>query len=276
MSIDLAKFEPTIRLGFFIGILVAMAAWEMLAPRREVTTSKPLHWLNNLGLVFFNSLLLRLVAPLGGVGVAVLAESRGWGLFHVLAVPEWLAVLASVILLDLAIYLQHVIFHAVPLFWRLHMVHHADLDVDVTTGLRFHTIEIVLSFGIKAAVILLLGPPAVAVLIFEVLLNIVQGDRSCSRASSRQFGPSTHRWPKAACPPAAGEFAPLLKRLAIRPSNSHPFPRKQIWGCRAVIPRHLPASNSGRPWWTSAAAAGSTCSWRRRRWGRPARPSGST
>ncbi|MHB8901193.1 MAG: sterol desaturase family protein [Thermoguttaceae bacterium] len=171
MDVEFAEYEPTIRLGFFVGVLAAMGVWEMLAPRRGRSTSKPLRWLNNLGLVFFNSLLLRIVAPLGGLGVAVLAEYRGWGLFHSIAMPGWLAVLASVVLLDLAIYLQHVMFHAVPLFWRLHMVHHADLDVDVTTGLRFHTIEIVLSFGIKAAVILLLGAPALAVLIFEVLLN---------------------------------------------------------------------------------------------------------
>jgi sterol desaturase/sphingolipid hydroxylase (fatty acid hydroxylase superfamily) len=148
-----------------------MAVWEMLAPRRRLSTSKPLHWLNNLGLVFVNSLLLRFVAPLGGIGVAAWAESQGWGLFHTVSVANWLAVLASVVLLDLAIYFQHVMFHAVPVFWRLHMVHHADLDFDVTTGLRFHTIEILLSFGIKAAVILLLGAPAVAVLVFEVLLN---------------------------------------------------------------------------------------------------------
>ena len=171
MNMDLAKFEPTIRLGFFIGVLVAMAAWEMLAPRRALTTSRPLHWLNNLGLVFLNSLLLRLVAPLGGMGVAAWAESQGWGLFRTVAVADWLGVLASVLLLDLAIYFQHVMFHAVPVFWRLHMVHHADLDFDVTTGVRFHTIEIVLSFGLKAAVILLLGAPAVAVLAFEVLLS---------------------------------------------------------------------------------------------------------
>jgi sterol desaturase/sphingolipid hydroxylase (fatty acid hydroxylase superfamily) len=142
-----------------------------LAPRRQLATSKPLHWLNNLGLVSVNSILLRFVAPLGGIGVAAWADAQGWGLFHRVAVPEWLAVLASVVLLDLAIYFQHVMFHAVPIFWRLHMVHHADLDFDVTTGLRFHTIEILLSFGIKAAVILLLGAPTVAVLILEVLLN---------------------------------------------------------------------------------------------------------
>ncbi len=165
------QYEPAIRLGSFAGVLALMAVWEILAPRRQMMTSKPLHWMNNLGLVFVNSLLLRILAPLGAVGVAVFAGSRQWGLFHAISMPDWLALLASVVLLDLAIYLQHVMFHAIPILWRLHMVHHADLDFDVTTGLRFHTIEIVLSFGIKAAVILLLGAPAVAVLIFEVVLN---------------------------------------------------------------------------------------------------------
>lgn len=155
----------------FAGVFLAVAIWEMRAPRRKMVTGKPLRWGSNLGLVFVNSLLLRLVAPLGAVGVAWFTESQGWGLFQNVGVPGWMAIIASVILLDLAIYLQHVMFHAVPLFWRLHMVHHADLDFDVTTGLRFHTLEILLSFGIKAAVILLLGAPAVAVLIFEVLLN---------------------------------------------------------------------------------------------------------
>jgi sterol desaturase/sphingolipid hydroxylase (fatty acid hydroxylase superfamily) len=148
-----------------------MVVWEMLAPRRKLVIRKPLRWISNLGLVFVNSLLLRLVAPLGAVGVALLTQRLEWGLFNAIDVPYWAAVVCSVVLLDFAIYLQHVMFHAVPLFWRLHMVHHADLDFDVTTGVRFHTLEILLSFGIKSAVILLIGPPAVAVLIFEVLLN---------------------------------------------------------------------------------------------------------
>lgn len=167
----LIQYEAGIRLGCFAGVFALMALWELLAPRRTLTVRKPLRWGSNLGLVFLNSFLLRLVAPIGAVGVALFAEAKGWGLFQAVDVPYWFAVASSVLLLDLAIYLQHVMFHAVPLFWRLHMVHHADLDFDVTTGLRFHTIEILLSFGIKAGAILLLGTPAVAVLIFEVLLN---------------------------------------------------------------------------------------------------------
>jgi len=168
---DYLKSEAGIRLICFAGVFLVMLAWEVIAPRRRLQIRRPLRWSSNLGLVGLNTVLMRLVAPLGAVGVALFAESRGWGLFQCVEVPGWFAILASVILLDLAIYLQHVMFHAVPLFWRLHMVHHADLDFDVTTGLRFHTVEILLSFGIKAAAVLLLGAPAVAVLVFEVLLN---------------------------------------------------------------------------------------------------------
>jgi len=168
---DFLKSEPGIRLGCFLGVLVAMAAWELLAPRRDLSVGKPLRWLSNLGLVAINSLLVRLVAPLGVVGAALVAHERGWGLFNNTPVTYWLVVVICIVVFDLAVYLQHVMFHAVPLFWRLHMVHHADLDFDVTTGLRFHTIEILLSLGIKAAVALLLGPPVLAVIVFEVLLN---------------------------------------------------------------------------------------------------------
>jgi sterol desaturase/sphingolipid hydroxylase (fatty acid hydroxylase superfamily) len=163
--------EPQIRLGFFFGVLVLMALWEAVAPRRVLTCSKPVRWLSNLALVVLNSLLVRLVFVLGAVGIALEAQSHGWGLLNVLPLPRWLAVVLAVLLLDLAIYTQHVLFHAVPLLWRLHLVHHADRDIDVTTGLRFHTLEILLSMGIKAAAIVLLGAPPLGVLIFEVLLN---------------------------------------------------------------------------------------------------------
>ncbi len=163
--------EWGIRLGCFGGVLMAMAVWEVLAPRRPWLVGKAVRWASNLGLVFLNSVLLRVLAPFGLVGVAALAEAGGWGLFQNVALPYWVSVAAGVVLLDLAIYLQHVMLHAVPLFWRLHMVHHADLDFDVTTGVRFHTLEILLSFGIKGSAVLLLGTPPVCVLIFEVLLN---------------------------------------------------------------------------------------------------------
>jgi sterol desaturase/sphingolipid hydroxylase (fatty acid hydroxylase superfamily) len=167
----LMSHESAIRLGFFAGVLVLMAVWEMLAPRRRLSTAKPFRWFSNLGLVALNTLAVRLLVPLGAVGVAVAAEEHGWGLFHNVVVPGWLAVALSVVALDLAIYLQHVMFHAVPLLWRLHMIHHADLDFDVTTGVRFHTIEILLSLGIKMGAVILLGASALAVVVFEVVLN---------------------------------------------------------------------------------------------------------
>jgi sterol desaturase/sphingolipid hydroxylase (fatty acid hydroxylase superfamily) len=163
--------EPTIRLGFFLAVLALMVLWEVLAPRRPRAVSRWLRWPNNLGLVAINTLLLRLLIPLAAVGLATIGAERGWGLFNNLSLATWLAVLLSVVLLDLAIYLQHVMFHAVPALWRLHRMHHADLDFDVTTGARFHPIEILLSMIIKMGLVAALGPPVVAVVVFEVVLN---------------------------------------------------------------------------------------------------------
>jgi sterol desaturase/sphingolipid hydroxylase (fatty acid hydroxylase superfamily) len=164
-------FEIPIRLAAFTGVFVFMAAWELLAPRRPQATERPLRWSSNLGIVVLDTILVRFLVPTTAVGIALLAEQRGWGVFHSFAAPDWLAVIASVIVLDLAIYLQHVLFHAVPVLWRLHRMHHADLAFDVTTGVRFHPIEILLSLLIKLAVVAALGAPALAVLLFEVLLN---------------------------------------------------------------------------------------------------------
>lgn len=163
--------EPIIRTSIFLAILLAMALWEVAAPRRRREIPRLLRWTNNLGVVVIDTLLVRLTFPVVAVGLALLAEERGWGLFNVFDVPAWIAVIVAILALDLAIYLQHVMFHAVPALWRLHRMHHADLEFDVTTGLRFHPVEILLSMGIKLAVVAALGPPAVAVLIFEVLLN---------------------------------------------------------------------------------------------------------
>jgi sterol desaturase/sphingolipid hydroxylase (fatty acid hydroxylase superfamily) len=163
--------ESVVRLGCFAGVLLLMAVWEALAPRRRLSVKRPARWASNLGLAALNTLAVRFLVPLGAAGVAVLAEDRGWGLLNNVALPRWLAVVLAVVALDLAIYLQHVMFHAVPLLWRLHMVHHADLDFDATTGVRFHTAEILLSMGIKMAAVVLLGAPALAVVLFEVLLN---------------------------------------------------------------------------------------------------------
>ena len=163
--------EKQIRMGFFFGVLVIMALWEIAAPRRKLTVSKTLRWTNNIGLVFFNSFILRILFPAAAVGVAISAKDQGLGLFNVYAVSPYIAVVASVIIMDFVIYLQHVLVHAVPVLWRVHRVHHADPDYDVTTGARFHTIEIILSMLIKFATILLLGPPVIAVILFEIILN---------------------------------------------------------------------------------------------------------
>ncbi len=163
--------EPIIRLGCFLGILSAMALWEALAPRRHQAVGRSRRWPNNLGLVVLDTLAVRLLFPLAAVGMAFLAQSKGWGLFNLMPLAGWFATLAAVILLDLTIYGQHVAFHAVPMLWRLHRLHHADLEVDVTTGLRFHPGEILLSMAIKLAAVAALGAPPLAVLVFEILLN---------------------------------------------------------------------------------------------------------
>jgi sterol desaturase/sphingolipid hydroxylase (fatty acid hydroxylase superfamily) len=171
MGTGVLAYEPIIRLAAFAGVFVLMAAWELMGPRRKQSVGRTWRWPNNLGVMVVDTLLVRILFPTAAVGLALVAEARSFGLFNVVAFPWWIGVVLSVVILDLAIYLQHVLFHAVPALWRLHRMHHADLDIDVTTGLRFHPIEIVLSILIKFAVVAVLGPPAIAVLIFEVLLN---------------------------------------------------------------------------------------------------------
>ncbi|MFW6053121.1 MAG: sterol desaturase family protein, partial [Desulfosalsimonas sp.] len=163
--------EMFVRLGFFLGIFFSMAAWEMAAPRRVLEQSKFTRWANNLVLTFFNTFLLRLVFPAAAVGTALFAGKKGWGLFNAISLPEWMAGLVSIIILDLAIYAQHVAFHKVAVFWRLHRMHHTDLDIDVTTGARFHPVEIIISMAIKMGIVAALGAPAWSVVAFEVLLN---------------------------------------------------------------------------------------------------------
>ncbi len=167
----LFAYEPLVRLGIFAAVFVAMAVWELLTPRRPQAIGRNWRWPNNLGVLAVDALLVRVLLPIAAVGLALVAKAHGFGLFNIIALPTWASIVLSVILLDLAIYLQHVLFHAVPALWRLHRMHHADLEFDVTTGLRFHPIEILLSTGIKLAVVATFGTPAAAVLIFEVLLN---------------------------------------------------------------------------------------------------------
>ncbi len=167
---DIAS-EPAIRLICFFGVLVVMALFEIMAPRRDLVLAKPKRWFTNLGLVAIDTVALRVLFPILAVGMAEIAAAGGWGLFALTDLPVWLEVTAAVVLLDLAIYGQHVASHKVPVLWRVHKVHHADRDIDVTTGLRFHPIEICLSMLYKFVVIIALGAPAFAVFLFEVLLN---------------------------------------------------------------------------------------------------------
>ncbi len=171
MSNSIMQNEGAIRLSIFLGVLVAMALWEIAAPRRALGQSKWRRWGSNLGIVVVNTMVVRVLFPILAVGAAVWAEQKGWGLFNMMALPGWLEVAAAAALLDMLVYWQHRLFHLIPLFWRMHRMHHADLDFDVTTALRFHPFEIVLSMVIKLATVLILGPAALAVLIFEVLLN---------------------------------------------------------------------------------------------------------
>jgi sterol desaturase/sphingolipid hydroxylase (fatty acid hydroxylase superfamily) len=164
-------FEPLIRIAAFLGVFGAVALWEWAAPRRVRGISRSLRWPNNIGLLIVDTLALRLVAPGAAVAIAVLAEARGWGLLNYFNVALAASVPLGLLILDLAIYGQHAMFHALPPLWRLHRVHHADLEFDVTTGTRFHPLEILISTAIKCAVVLGAGVPAIAVLAFEVLLN---------------------------------------------------------------------------------------------------------
>lgn len=163
--------EIAIRLFFFFSIFAVMAAWEIKLPKRELTQSKSVRWINNIGLVVLNSFLLRIIFPTAAIGVAFFAQENGWGLFNYWEIPYFLSVVICIVLMDGAIYLQHALMHAIPMFWRLHRMHHTDMDLDVTSGSRFHPIEIILSMIFKFAFIVALGSPPEAVLIFEILLN---------------------------------------------------------------------------------------------------------
>lgn len=167
----LIEFEPLIRPAAFLAVFGAVALWEALRPRRSPAFGRLARWPHNIGLLLVNSVVLRLLAPGTAIAVAMAGEAHRWGLLNAFALPAWVAVPLGLILLDLAIYFQHVMFHAVPTLWRLHRVHHADLDFDVSTGTRFHPVEILISMAIKCAVVAASGAPVVAVFAFEVLLN---------------------------------------------------------------------------------------------------------
>ncbi len=163
--------EAAVRIIAFAGIMILMMLLEAGVPRRPRTLGRSQRWPANLGIVVLNTVTARLVLPLPPVAVALWAADSSIGLFNIINVPAFAAIVVCVVLLDFAIYLQHIVFHKVPILWRLHRMHHADTEIDVTTGIRFHPIEIILSLIIKMALIMVLGAPAVAVIIFEIVLN---------------------------------------------------------------------------------------------------------
>ncbi|HEY3073729.1 MAG TPA: sterol desaturase family protein [Burkholderiales bacterium] len=163
--------EAVVRLAAFSAVFAAVALWELAAPRRRPVFSRRERWPHNLGLLLVDAIVLRVLAPGAAVAVALLARERGWGFLNLLALAPALAFVVAVVLLDLVIYFQHVMFHAVPTLWRLHRVHHADLEFDLTTGTRFHPIEILISIVIKCSAVAVIGASPAAVLVFEVLLN---------------------------------------------------------------------------------------------------------
>jgi sterol desaturase/sphingolipid hydroxylase (fatty acid hydroxylase superfamily) len=163
--------ELAIRVSFFAIVFAAMALWEVGAPRRTLVAGRKRRWPNNLGVLLIDVIFVRVLIPTAAVGAALFAAGRGWGLFHVAGLRLSVAALLGFLVLDLVIYAQHVVFHKVPLLWRLHRMHHADLDIDVTTGGRFHPFEILISMLIKIATVIAFGIPVVAVVLFEVVLN---------------------------------------------------------------------------------------------------------
>ena len=190
MPPDALAFEPVLRFATFAGVFVAMALWEVLAPRRAPTLPRRARWAPNLALLALDVAVVRVLVPGAAIAVALAGEARGWGLINALAVPAWLALPLAVAFLDLAVYFQHVTFHAVPALWRLHRVHHADLDFDLTTGTRFHPAEILVSTGIKCAAVAAIDAPALAVLAFEVLLNAT----AVFNHSNARIPPRIDRW----------------------------------------------------------------------------------
>ncbi len=165
------QYEAVIRPGAFFGIFALLALWEIRSPRRKLLKLRRFRWISNFGLIVISTILVRFIFPTAAVGLAILAEKNKWGLLYYLDLPEYLHFVLAFILLDLSVYFQHVMFHALPVFWRFHRVHHTDLDCDVTTGLRFHPFEMLISMLIKFLTIITIGAPVMVVVVFEIILN---------------------------------------------------------------------------------------------------------
>ena len=163
--------EIGLRIGFFFGVLIIIALWECLRPKLKLRISRNIRWFRNLSLIVLNSIAARLILPFTAASIAIYAEKNQIGLLNFLSIPLWLTVIVSIVLLDLIIYAQHLASHHFLIFWRLHKIHHIDQDIDVTTGVRFHPVEIIISTLIKCAVVMLLGIPFIAIVMFEIILN---------------------------------------------------------------------------------------------------------
>ncbi len=167
----LEQYEAMIRLSAFAGIFLLMALLEIAMPRKQRVLAKGARWFTNISLVIVDTLALRLVMPILALGMADYAALHGWGLLAMIALPFWIEIIIAFLLLDMLIYAQHIAFHKIPILWRFHKVHHADRDLDVTSGARFHPVESILSMAYKLICIMLIGPAAFAVFLFEVVLN---------------------------------------------------------------------------------------------------------
>lgn len=163
--------EGILRLSVFLGVFAVMAAWELTTPRRALVAPKMRRWGVNWGVVLLDTLVVRLLFPAAAAGAALDATANGWGLFNRLDWPGWVEIVLAVVILDCLIYWQHVLSHRIPVLWRLHRVHHSDRDIDVSTAIRFHPGEIALSMALKIGAVYILGPAALAVILFEVILN---------------------------------------------------------------------------------------------------------
>lgn len=170
-SSSITEHEPTIRLVVFVGLFGIFALSEWIRPRRPLTLSKPQRWITNAAIVVIDSVLVRLLFPAAAVGIALWAQSKGYGLFNITTMPVWIAGLVSIVALDFAVWLSHLLSHKIPLFWRFHRMHHSDRDIDVSTAIRFHPIEIIVSMAYKVAWVIALGAPAWSVILFEIILN---------------------------------------------------------------------------------------------------------
>lgn len=219
--------DEIIRIGFFVGVLAAVAAWEVVAPRRPLTDSRRRRWFVNISLSAIDTAVARFVLPVLPLEMAIRGRDGGWGILNAFPLPGWARILLALLALDLLIYLQHVLFHFLPVLWRLHRMHHTDLDIDVTTGTRFHPVEILVSQGIKVGVVALLGAPVAAVVAFEVVLNAT----SLFNHGNIRISPAVDRW---------------LRLIVVTPDMHRVH--------HSVVPRET-NSNFGfnLPWWDRLA-----------------------